>query len=99
MTPMEAQAQYVIDSVCAQLTPIWLGGRQRAVLTAAISAALTDAYAQGRRAGLEEAATGIEDGADALYESSHGNWITFNPSDPKSVAAWCRAQAAKAEVE
>jgi hypothetical protein len=44
---VQAQAAAVLDKVKDELTPIWLGGRQRMVLEREIAAAIIEAEARG----------------------------------------------------
>lgn len=46
-------AEQVIRDVHKELPEVWLGGRQRYVLVEAITKALTQAHAAGRREGLD----------------------------------------------
>ena len=51
------RAEAVVDTVKAELPPIWLGGRQRMVLVDEITQALTTA----RQEALQEAVSIVED--------------------------------------
>jgi len=53
------RAEQVIDTVKSALAPIWLGNRQRMLLTQAIAAALRDVEAAAVKATWEKAAQSI----------------------------------------
>lgn len=54
MTDSMKKAQAVIDKVKAELTPIWLGGRQRMMLEKEIAAALDAMRREGKQEGIQE---------------------------------------------
>lgn len=57
----EQRARDIIEKVKMELTPIWLGGRQRVVLESCIAQALADAEAQGAATEREACAKVVEE--------------------------------------
>jgi hypothetical protein len=84
MTPASQRAKYVIDKVKSELTPIWLGVRQRMMLEREIAIAIQDAQQDF-----------INTHAAALLERERAVWeavIAVLEHDPDNLFDWTDGQ-------